>query len=172
MQLPLTKTVLPAVACALVFCALPTTAAQTEQTQQIVKVTDKTLDTETKSGVQPAFKHYRGIAIGMASDQVREKLEQFLQAKGERQDFFRVSDGETAQVFYDENSKVRAVSVDYIVNNSEPPTPSEVLGVEVKPKSDGSLYARQTYKDAGYWVSYNRTNGDSPLVTITMQVIW
>jgi hypothetical protein len=46
-----------------------------------------------------------------------------------------------------------------------------VLGVELQAKPDGSMYELKRYPDAGYWVSYNRTAGDKPIVTITMQKI-
>jgi hypothetical protein len=44
-----------------------------------------------------------------------------------------------------------------------------VLGVELQAKPDGSMYELERYPAAGYWVSYNRTAGDKPIVTITMQ---
>jgi hypothetical protein len=44
-----------------------------------------------------------------------------------------------------------------------------VLGVELIAKPNGSMYQLVRYPDAGYWVSYNRTAGDKPIVTITMQ---
>ena len=31
------------------------------------------------------------------------------------------------------------------------------------------MHKMVTYTEAGYWVSYSRTAGDSPLVIITMQ---
>jgi hypothetical protein len=44
-----------------------------------------------------------------------------------------------------------------------------VLGAELQARDDGSMYELKRYPDAGYWVSYNRTAGDKPIVTITMQ---
>jgi len=36
-------------------------------------------------------------------------------------------------------------------------------------ESDGSMYQLNRYEQAGYGVSYNRTAGDKPISTITMQ---
>jgi hypothetical protein len=44
-----------------------------------------------------------------------------------------------------------------------------VLGVALDAKADGSMYQLNRYPDAGYWVSYNRTAGAKPIVTITIQ---
>jgi hypothetical protein len=44
-----------------------------------------------------------------------------------------------------------------------------VLGTELQAKPDGSMYQLNRYPEAGYWVSYNRTAGDKPIITITMQ---
>jgi hypothetical protein len=64
-----------------------------------------------------------------------------------------------------------AVSVDYFGGNSNAPLPTSVLGEDLQAKPDGSMYQLKRYPDAGYWVSYNRTAGDNPVVTITMQKI-
>jgi hypothetical protein len=64
---------------------------------------------------------------------------------------------------------VIAISVDYFGGDAKAPSPSEVLGEELKAKPDGSIYQLKRYPDAGYWVSYNRTAGEKPIITITMQ---
>jgi hypothetical protein len=46
-----------------------------------------------------------------------------------------------------------------------------VLGTEIETKEDGSMHQLIRYPEAGYWVSYNRTAGESPLVLVTMQRI-
>ena len=117
----------------------------------------------------PVFKDYRGITIGMTSKEVRDKLDDLK--KGERQDFMTSSDGESAQIFYDQSGKVTAISVDYFGDNSNPPSPDLILGVTLEAKADGSMYQLKRYPEAGYWVSYNRTAGDKPIITITMQKI-
>ncbi len=35
----------------------------------------------------------------------------------------------------------------------------EVLGVEIIPKKNGTIYKLIRYPDAGYWVAYSRTAG-------------
>lgn len=73
------------------------------------------------------------------------------------------------RIYYDEKGKVIAISIDYFGDNSNAPTPEAVLGTALQAKADGSMYQLNRYPEAGYWVSYNRTAGDKPIVTITMQ---
>ncbi len=113
------------------------------------------------------FTDYRGVTIGMTADEVRSKLDRAK--KGERQDFLAVSERESAQIYYDDQGKVMAISIDYFGDDSKAPTAEAVLGTALEPKADGSMYQLNRYPDAGYWVSYNRTAGDKPIVTITMQ---
>ena len=160
---------------AILLVAALTVSAQTQdQTvsnqEQLVKA-----ESTSETGVEaktaqpiPVFTGYKGIQIGMSADDVRQKVDH-LKEKGDAQDFFVFSDVETAQVFYDNSGKVRAVSVDYMGKVSNAPSAQEVLGEELQPKADGSMYGLRRYPAAGYWVSYNRTAGDSPTVTITMQ---
>lgn len=118
----------------------------------------------------PVFKDYRGVQIGMSADDVRKKLNG-VKDGGPGQDFFSYSERESAQIYYDSNRKVMAVSVDYFGAESNAPLPTAVLGEDLQAKPDGSMYQLKRYPDAGYWVSYNRTAGDKPIVTITMQKI-
>jgi hypothetical protein len=159
---------LMAVLIAALLIAVPLAAGQTPDTGQIAQTTADNKSGESTMELQPVFSEYRGIKIGMTAVEVR-KLVDKLQAKGEKQDFFVLSDTETAQVFYDKDGKVRAISIDYLGKGSDPPMPVEVLGEEIQPKSDGSMYGLKRYPSAGFWVSYNRTSGDDPTVTITMQ---
>ena len=115
----------------------------------------------------PVFKDYRGISIGMSADEVRAKLDGIK--KGKAQDFVTFSDRESAQIYYDDNNKVTAISIDYFGADSNAPSPDTVLGAAPQAKADGSLYQLNRYPQAGFWVSYNRTAGDKPIVTITMQ---
>jgi hypothetical protein len=66
---------------------------------------------------------------------------------------------------------VTAISVDFINGASNPITPEQVFGSDIETKSDGSKYKLVRYPRAGYWVSYNRTAGNSPMITITMTQI-
>lgn len=115
----------------------------------------------------PIFSDYRGVKIGMSAEEVRAKLSNLK--KGEGQDFLVFSERESAQIYYDDKGKVTAISIDYFGDTSNAPAPDAVLGVGLQAKPDGSMYQLNRYPDAGFWVSYNRTAGDKPIVTITMQ---
>jgi hypothetical protein len=118
----------------------------------------------------PLFQEYRSVRIGMLADEVRKKLTN-PNDKSDEQDFFVFSETENAQVFYDKTHKVYAISANYLVGASDIPTPKAVFGSDIPPKPDGSMYRMVRYPKAGYWVSFSRTAGDSPLVIVTLQKI-
>ena len=118
----------------------------------------------------PAFREYRGVRIGMAATEVRQKLGK-PKVKDKSQDLFVFTENESAQIFYDEQESVYAISIDFTGRNNEAPTAREVLSEDVAARADGSMYRMKQYSQAGYWVSYNRTSNDPPQVTITMQKI-
>lgn len=118
----------------------------------------------------PAFTDYRGVRIGMSATEVRQKLGK-PKVKDKTQDLFVFTDNESAQIFYDAQENVYAISIDFTGRNNGAPTVREVLNEDVAASADGSLYRMKQYADAGYWVSYNRTSSDPPQVTITMQKI-
>ena len=136
----------------------------------IVIASFSTASAQTSQTNLPVFKDYRGVQIGMSADEVRKKLDR-LKDGGLGQDFFAYSEGESAQIYYDKDRKVIAVSVDYFGGDANAPSASAVLGEELQAKPDGSMYQLKRYPEAGYWVSYNRTAGDKPVITITMQKI-
>lgn len=118
---------------------------------------------------QPPYHEYKGIRIGMTADEARKKLGEPAD-KGDKQDFYSFADGnEMAQIFYDAEKKVSAVSVIYMGGGGAVPTAKAVLGDEIEAKPDGSSYRKVDYPKAGFWVAYSRTAGDSPMVMITMQ---
>jgi hypothetical protein len=84
-------------------------------------------------------------------------------------DFFVLSDNESAQVYYDNAHKVSVVSVSYLGNPASQLTPKAVFGEDAPAKPDGSIFKMVRYPKAGFWVSYNRTAGSDPLVIVTMQ---
>jgi hypothetical protein len=133
--------------------------------QEVAKVSSST--TTTAKPNMPLFDDYRGVTIGMTADDVRSKLNNIK--KGAGQDLLTFSDHESAQIYYDDKGKVTAISIDYLGDNSGAPMPEAVLGTAIEAKPDGSMYQLNRYSDAGYWVSYNRTAGAKPIVTITMQ---
>lgn len=144
---------------ALALFAAATTAVATAQ-----QVSDK------KAADKPVFIEYKGVRIGMDADEVRKKLGQPTD-KGDVQDFFQFSEKESCQVYYDKVRKVMAVSINFVGDASGAPPPKVVLGTEIEAKADGAMYKMVRYPDSGYWVSYNKTGGEDPLVTVTMQKI-
>jgi hypothetical protein len=116
----------------------------------------------------PTMREFRGVSIGMSAQDVRKKLGDPAN-KGDEQDFFIFNDNETAQVIYDKEKKVMALSFDFTSGASEVPTPLAVFGSEVQAKADGSIYKRVSYPKAGYWLSYNRTAGDQGMTSLTFQ---
>ncbi|HEU4833908.1 MAG TPA: hypothetical protein VFS90_05830 [Pyrinomonadaceae bacterium] len=115
----------------------------------------------------PVFLDYRGVKIGWLADEVRKKLGSPAN-KGEEQDFYIFGEKETAQVLYDKG-QVTAISVDFMNGAKEVITPLQVFGADIEAKPDGSKYKLVRYPKAGYWVSYSRTAGDTPIVTVTIQ---
>lgn len=118
----------------------------------------------------PVFRDYRGIQLGMLADEVRKKLGD-PRDKGDEQDFFIFSETETAQIVYDKTHKVVTISADFLTAGTTVPTAKQIFGAEVEAKADGSCYKMVRFPKAGYWLSYNRTSGNSPLTTVTLQKI-
>jgi hypothetical protein len=118
---------------------------------------------------EPTFHDYRGVQIGWVADDVRKKLGTPLN-KDDEQDFYVFNEKETAQILYDKATrKVTAISVDFMNGASGVITPQQVFGADIEAKADGSKYKLVRYPKVGYWISYSRTAGDTPLITVTMQ---
>jgi hypothetical protein len=118
----------------------------------------------------PLFNEYRGIQIGTLADEVRKKLGSPAD-KSVEQDFYVLNEKETAQILYDKTGKVVTISVDFMVGANDVLTPKQLFGGDIEPKPDGSIYRMVRYPKAGCWLSYNRTAGDTPLITVTLQKI-
>jgi len=119
----------------------------------------------------PVFHEYRGIQIGWVADDVRKKLGEPAN-KGDEQDYyvFGTGDNERCQILYDKATrKVTTISVDFMNGATDVITPQQVFGGDVETKPDGSKHKLVRYPKAGYWVSYSRTAGDTPIISITMQ---
>ena len=151
------------IACSIANAQTASTAAP--QPQEVAKVSSST--TKAANANMPVFDDYRGVTIGMSADEVRSKLNNIK--KGDRQDLVNFSEHEAAQIYYDDKGKVTAISIDYFGDNSGAPKPEQVLGTTIEAKPDGSMYQLNRYSEAGYWVSYHRTAGDKPIITVTMQ---
>ena len=118
---------------------------------------------------EPVFHEYRGVKIGWLADDVRKKLGNPAN-KADDQDYYEFGENERAQVYYDKATRqVTAISVDFIGNGTGVITPQQVFGSDFEGKSDGSKSKLVRYPKAGYWVSYSRTAGDNPIISVTMQ---
>jgi hypothetical protein len=118
---------------------------------------------------QPPFHDYKGVRIGMGAEEARKLLGSPTD-KDDKQEVFAVSDDESCQVYYDAAKKVSAVSITYFSNKAVPNVKA-VLGEQPEAKQDGSFTKLIRFPKAGYWVSYTRTSGDSPMIIIAMQKI-
>ena len=112
---------------------------------------------------------FRGVTIGMATDDARKKLGS-PREKSPEQDFYLFNENEAVQIYYVKGS-VSAVSIDYMSGANSIPSAKDVLGADADAKADGSIHKVVRYPKAGYWVSYSRTAGNEPTITITMQKI-
>src|ERR1041384_377903 len=119
---------------------------------------------------KPLFAEFRGVNIGMPADEVRKKLGG-PRDKGDDLDLYVFNDTQAVQVYYDKAKTVSAISIDFMSGATGIPSPRDVVGTDPDARPDGSSYKMVRYPKAGYWVSYSKTAGDSPTITITMQKI-
>src|ERR1041384_756178 len=119
---------------------------------------------------EPVFHEYRGIKLGSLADDVRKKLGNPAN-KSDEQDYFMFNnENERAQIYYDKDTRqVTAISVDFMSGASEIITPQQVFRADFEAKSDGSKAKLVRYPKAGCWVSYSRTAGDKPIISVTIQ---
>lgn len=116
---------------------------------------------------------FRGIKIGMAKDDVKKTIDKDPVVSDDSGFYYVFSDTESAQISLDDNKNVRAIAVMFSAVDASTPKITDVLGKDVsaKPADDGQVYDMVRYPEAGYWISYNRSGGDSPRVTIMIQKI-
>lgn len=117
---------------------------------------------------EPVYRQYKGVSIGMTASEVRQKLGEPKELGNEQYLYF-FSDKEMVQIAFDAQKRVEAISIDYIGADSGAPACKAVVGGEVAPMANGTVYKLIRYPKYGYWVSYNRTAGDVPIVTVTIQ---
>jgi hypothetical protein len=154
---------------AILIFALGALISVNPQTAKHAPATAQKTGTSLSADDQPLLREYRGVKLGMTTQEVRRKLGEPAD-KSDEQDFYNFSETETAQVFYDESGKVKAVSAHFAGDSaSNAPTPKALFGEDAPPKADGSVFKLVRYSGAGYWVSYSRTAGDHTLVTVSMQ---
>ena len=132
----------------------------------ITILAERSLAQKNSDEAPPAFSDFKGVKIGTPADEARKKLGS-PREKADDQDFYMFNDSQAVQVYYDKSKNVSAISIDFM--SGAMPTCKEILGAEEKPGPNGGVYKIIRYPKAGFWVSYSRTAGDSPTVTITMQ---
>jgi hypothetical protein len=145
-------------------------AAQNRSSARATVAAGATSADKPKGEDAPLFSEYRGVRIGMTADEARQKMGN-PQDKSDEQDFYVFGEKESAQVFYDKAHKTYAISINYLGTGGSTPTPKDVVGSEIEAKPDGSMYKMMRYPKAGFWVSYSRTAGSEPLITVTVQKI-
>jgi hypothetical protein len=118
---------------------------------------------------QPLYSEYKGVRLDMTAQEARAKLGTPA-LKSKEQDYYVFSDNETAQIGYNADQKVVSISVDYLGGVGAPDYKTVVPG-ELGVTANGSLYRLVRYESLGFWVSYNRTTGTVPMVSITIQKI-
>ena len=137
----------------------------------LVGMSAATLTSHAQKPDDPLFMDFKGVRIGMPTDEARKKLGS-PKDKSDDQDFYIFNDTQEVQVYYDKlTKKVTAISIDFVSGANQIPTAKEIIGSEIDAKADGSRYKMVRYPKAGYWVSYSRTGGKEPRTTITMQKI-
>jgi hypothetical protein len=141
------------------------TSASAQTTRQRSNLTN--IHPETKAN-EPKYTDYKGVRIGTTSDEVHKLLGQPAQ-KVDNQEFYIISEKETAQICYNAASAVMTISVDYLGQSSGAPDYKTVVGDNIEMRPDGSMWQLVRYEKAGFWVSYNRSSGESPTTTVTIQ---
>ena len=142
----------------------------TKANAQVQKARPKaaTAFSESAPTQQPLYSDYKGVRIGISTDEARGKLGRPTR-QFENQDFYVVSETETVQVIYDATHRVTAVSVDYLGDKTGAPNYKDIVGDNIQTKPDGSMYKLVRYEQLGFWVSFNRTAGDPAIISVTIQ---
>lgn len=128
-----------------------------------------TTENAAKTVLMPVLTNYKEIKIGMTADEVKEKLGK---AKIEDKDgFYYEFRDESAQIVLDADKKVRVISITYPGDNKNAPKFEDVFGKDatIEAQPEGRIYKLVRYPEAGFWVAYDRTAGENPIVTVTMQ---
>ena len=114
---------------------------------------------------QPLYREYRGVRLGMTAAEARAKLGEPAM-KSDEQDFYVFSANETAQIVY-AAQKVVTISTDYAGGVGAPDYKS-VVGDNLMERPDGSSFRMVLYEAERFWVSYNKSASEVPVVTITI----
>lgn len=119
---------------------------------------------------QSTYRDYRGVRLGMTATEARAKLGDPVM-KSNEQDYYVFSQNETAQIVYDAFQKVVTISADYSGGVGAPDVRAVVGAGTLLQRPDGSLFRMVHYESEGFWVSYNKSAGVMPVVTITLQIM-
>lgn len=117
-------------------------------------------------GVQPLYREYRGVRLGMTAAETRAKLGEPA-VKSDDQDFYAFSSNETTQIAY-EGQKVVTISTDYTNGVGAPDYRSVVGDGVLLTRPDGSVFRMVMHTSQGFWVSYNKSASVVPVVTVTI----
>lgn len=159
------------VVAALMFWLTVAAFGQTNPTMPSPMTKPAVQTTEKKPEPLPVLTDYKGIKIGMTSKEVRDTLDTKPKVADKTGFYYVFSDGESAQIALDKNKKVRVISAMYSGKNANAPKVEDVFGndVSVTSMKNGRVYKLVSYPEAGYWIAYNRSTGNNPTVTVTMQ---
>lgn len=129
---------------------------------------------EKPAVLQPVFTGYKGISIGMTSDEVRAQIDKKPKIEDKDGFYYVFSDDESMQIVLDENKKVKVISIIYSGEKSKAPTYEAVFGQDVplETSPDGRIYKLIRYPQSGFWVAYSSAAGENPTVTVTIQKMW
>lgn len=157
------------VLCIVMLAAAMSVFAQNTEVAKIEPIKQGVQETKT-AALMPVLTEYKGIKIGMTADEVRENLNEKPVVADKDGFYYEFSENESAQIMLDADQKVRVIAVIYRDNDIAPKY-EDVFGkdVPVETMPDGRVYNLVRYPDKGFWVAYNRTAGDSSLVTVTIQ---
>lgn len=115
---------------------------------------------------QPIYREYRGVRLGMTATEVRTRFGEPAM-KSDEQDYYVFSATETTQIGYDTALKVTTISTDY-TGGAGAPDYKSVVGDSLLQRPDGSMFSMVLHNSERFWVTYNKSAGVVPVVTITI----